>query len=102
MIEQQEAVQLYILLSDDVLESFHLWKDPEEIVSLAQPVRSVPAGPGIKPQIFRHRLSDKNACLKGLTPTSTSGNFQHRDPRRLEKRTLLRPSGPCQSPGLYQ
>lgn len=62
---ESENVQLYILLSDDVLDSFHLWKNPQEIVSLARPLigmrtfcpEKIPASPV------------KDALIKGITPT---------------------------------
>jgi len=61
-----EAVQLYILLSDESLENFHLWKNAEEIVQLAAPLvgfrtishEKIPASPV------------KGALLKGLTLTN--------------------------------
>jgi nicotinate-nucleotide adenylyltransferase len=64
--QKKEAVQLYILLSDDVLESFHLWKNSEEIIRLARPLiglrshyqEKIPSSPV------------KEALLKGFTPTT--------------------------------
>jgi len=58
--------RLYLLLSEDSLRCFHLWKECEEIVKLAQPLvgsrgqaeEKIPASPVSK------------ALRKGLTPTS--------------------------------
>lgn len=64
---KKEAVQLYILLSDDVLDSFHLWKDPQEIVRLAHPLvglRTPPCQERIPASLV------KEALLNGITPTT--------------------------------
>jgi len=63
---RKERVQLYILLSDDVLNNFHLWKNPQEIVHMARPLvglrtpcpGSIPSSPV------------KEALIKGITPTA--------------------------------
>lgn len=62
---KKEAVQLYILLSDDVLDSFHLWKNPEEIVRLAHPL--VGCRSSRQENIVPSPV--KEALLKGLTTT---------------------------------
>jgi nicotinate-nucleotide adenylyltransferase len=64
--QKPESVQLYILLSDDSLESFHLWKDAEQIVRLARPL----VGLRKEHQEKIPPSAVRGALLKGLTSTT--------------------------------
>lgn len=73
--------QLYILLSEDAVESFHLWKNFEEILRVARPLIGSRGGgkPHIPPSPVREKL------LKGLTPTTQLEISSTEIRRRLKK-----------------
>jgi nicotinate-nucleotide adenylyltransferase len=80
--QKKEPVQLYILLSDEILESFHLWKGANEIVEMARPLiglrgmnqKKIPSSPV------------KGALLRGLTPTTRFEISSSRIRTRLKKK----------------
>jgi nicotinate-nucleotide adenylyltransferase len=63
--KKQEAIRLFLLLSEDALDSFDRWKEAKEIVQIAEPLigwrkverQNIPQSPV------------RDALLKGLTVT---------------------------------
>jgi nicotinate-nucleotide adenylyltransferase len=58
---------LFFLMGEDLIPEFHLWKRPEELVELAQPLVARRAMPG--PLVCKGGSSIKAAIKKGLTDT---------------------------------
>jgi len=57
--------QWYILLSEDSLSCFHLWKEPEEIIRMAWPL--IGSRSSVRPEIPPSPV--REALLEGLTET---------------------------------